>query len=43
MLNIPEGMKEILLGKFQRQLLAQFLPASLLGVSDVTTAENSGG
>jgi hypothetical protein len=33
----------LLLGKIQRPFLVQFLPASLLGVSTTTRAENSGG
>jgi hypothetical protein len=34
-------MTEILIHKFQRQFLAQFLPASLLGVSAAVRAEKS--
>jgi hypothetical protein len=36
-------MIEILIGKIQWPFLAQFLPASLLGVFAATRAENSGG
>jgi hypothetical protein len=36
-------MIEILTGKIQEPFLAQFLPASLLGVSAAPKAENSGG
>jgi hypothetical protein len=42
-LNIPWGKSEILIGKIQRQFLAYFVPASLLGVTVATKAENSGG
>jgi hypothetical protein len=34
---------ELLIGKIHRQFLAQFLPASLLGISAATRAENSDG
>jgi hypothetical protein len=37
-----EVLKEILVGKI-KDIIAKFLPASLLGVSAETRAENSGG
>jgi hypothetical protein len=36
-------MIEILMGKIQWSFLAQFRPASIIGVSSATRAENSGG
>jgi hypothetical protein len=36
-------MTQILTAKIQRLSLAQFLPASLLGVSAAIEADNSGG
>jgi hypothetical protein len=42
MLKKPRGMKNILLGKFTG-ILAKFLSASLLHVSDATRAEKSDG
>jgi hypothetical protein len=43
MLKIPRDMIAILIGKIKQPFLAQFLPASLLGVSDETRVEKSGG
>jgi hypothetical protein len=39
---MSSGMLEILIGKILLPFFAQFLPASLLGVSAATEAKNTG-